>query len=291
VDEIVAPQDVLLTAEQASAAWEEEKAARLSGPAEAAPEKTELAETTKTEAAVEAPAKPAVDPIEARFAALEAEITKAKTDLGRANGRIAAMQSAAATSAQAAAKSAGDAAPTQAQIDAAVEDPEEWKRLMEDFPDWGVAFEKKMDAKIAAAMRAQPAKAEAAPAPDISTAVQLEVQKREIARVDRKHPTWREMVKSSEFQEWKAAQAPEIQALENSDSADDAIEMLNLFEGSKATNRTADITARRKGNLEVAAVQGKPRQQSSAVKPAGELSPRELWELEKKQRQQRREAA
>jgi hypothetical protein len=67
--------------------------------------------------------------------------------------------------------------------------------------------------------------------------------------------------------------------------------MLNLFEGSKAQTRTTDIVQRRKDALQLAAVDGKPRQQASSVQAAGELTAQEAWELEKRKRAQRRQAA
>jgi len=276
-----AAQDTLLTADQAKAVWAEEMASR-SGPAQDAAPEAEAA-TPEAEAT---PAVEPLSPLEQRIAALEATNSRLKNDLERTTGRVSSLQSA-ADAARSAAKAGG--APSTEQISAAVEDPAEWKQLMEDFPDWGVAFEKKMDAKIANAMRTQ---RPAAPDPaEVGSVVEQEFMRREISRVDRKHPTWRDTVKTPEFRAWKTHQAAEIQALEDSTSSDDAIEMLNLFEGSKASEKSSDIAQRRKDALEVAAVPGKPRQQAAAVKAAGDLTPTEAWALEKRKREQRRVTA
>lgn len=274
-----AAQDTLLTADQAKAAWAEEMASRQGPALEAAPEP----ETPEPEAALDVLMS---SPMEQRLAALEATNSKLKADLDRTTGRVSSLQSA-ADAARSAAKAGG--APSSEQVTAAIEDPAEWKQLMEDFPDWGVAFEKKMDAKIANVMRSQ---RPSAPDPaEVGAFVEQEFMRREISRVDRKHPAWRDTVKTPEFRAWKTHQAKEIQALEDSTSSDDAIEMLNLFEGSKASEKSSDIAQRRKDALAVAAVQGKPRQQAAAVKAAGDLTPTEAWALEKRKREQRRVAA
>ena len=287
--------------DQLESAWAEELAARQApGDDPAATEKATTTDSPTEEqpqgdaakpAATEAPKTPT---LEERFAALEAAHNALKTEHGRDRGRLIALQSTIDTAKAAAKKTDG---PTDAQIAAAVEDSEEWKQLQADFPDWAKAFESKMDAKIKAAVeKAQkpgaqvPADAPSQTAP-VDQVVQQEVMRREIARVDRKHPNWRETVKTPVFQEWLGNQAPEIRALYTSDDAFDAIEMLNLFEGSKTDTRPVATTARRKAALEVAAVTGKPRQQASAVTPAGDLTPAQEWELEKNRRPQKQRAA
>jgi hypothetical protein len=262
-----------MTAEQADAAWAQELASRKD-PAANVVASIEEPKVEVAEPVVE------LSPVEKRLAALEATNTQLKTELGRTTGRVSSLQS--TLDAAKAAKAAAGDGPSTAQIAAATEDPEEWKQLMADFPDWGVAFEKKMDAKISASLRALP-KNEAAPV-DVESLVEQRIAQREVARVDRKHPTWRDTVKTPEYAAWKEKQAPEIRALEDSDYAEDAIEMLNLFEGSKATDKTVDLTQRRKAALESASVNGKPRQQSGAVKAASDLTAAEAWELEKQRR-------
>lgn len=303
--ETVADQGQPLTDEQMSAAWAEELAARQAPSQEAATATStaealeETQETADAAAAVATAAAPAQeDPRDKRLETLEKLLTKMQTEQGRTNGRVAALQSTVATGKAAAASTTGG--PSDAQIEAAIEDPAEWKQLMEDFPDWGVAFEKKMDAKIAAAMKARPAAAPATavapagaadPNAEFEQRVQKELATREVARVDRKHPKWRETVKTPDFQEWKANQAAEVQALYGSDSSDDAIEMLSLYEGSKTQARTTAVTTRRKDTLASAATTGKPRQQTApGALSEADMTPKQLWELEKRQRQQRRAA-
>ena len=285
-----------LTAEQAQALWAEELASRESGPAQAAPEGDETPasqEQQQDAAPADQSTTPAADkaPWEDRLAALEAANRQLTTDLGRANGRVSALQSK-LDSGAAAARTVKDA-PSQAQQDAAAEDPEEWKQLMEDFPEWGVAFKKKIDADIARITRSLEARAaEGAPAAqgNVAEIVQQEVAKREFARVDRLHPGWRDTVKTPAFEAWFKTQPQNVQALAESDVSDDAISMLNLFRES-ATSKATDITARRNAVQSAAAVTGRPRQQAGvkAVDTA-DMTPQQLWEHELAQRAKKRAA-
>jgi hypothetical protein len=165
------PEEVALTAEQAEQAWSEELKLRQDPASPAA------SEPQATEPVVETPPEEKKPPtLEERFNQLETAYKELSTEHGRIKGRLSSLQSTVDT-AKAASKATNG--PTDTQIAAAAEDPEEWKQLMQDFPDWGVAFEKKMDAKIRVAMTAQPT---AAPEqPDIEALVGQQVMKREIA--------------------------------------------------------------------------------------------------------------
>lgn len=285
--------DQPLSADQVQAAWAEELASRSTSPAttaalegdEAQPDAGQPAADTTTQTAQPAAEK---QPWEKRLDALEASNKTLETELGRANGRVAALQSK-LDRGSAAAQQVKDA-PTQQQQEAAAEDPAEWKQLMEDFPEWGVAFKKKIDAdmaRVAKQFAAQPG----AEAPDVASIVDQAVAKREFARVDRRHPGWRETVKTPAFTDWFKTQAPEVQALAESDDSDDALDMLNQFKAATATSKATDITTRRNAVANAAAVNGKPRQPSAAVStdPA-DLTPKQLWDLEMKNRAKKRAA-
>jgi hypothetical protein len=294
VDQNTPAPEEQLTAEQAQALWAEELASRESGPAEAAPEIGEQQEPSQGDATP--PAQSTTEPSqkapwEDRLAALESANRQFATELGRANGRVSALQSK-LDSGAAAARAVKDA-PTQAQQDAAAEDPEEWKQLMEDFPEWGVAFKKKIDADIARITRSMETRAaEGAPAAQANVAeiVQQEVAKREFARVDRLHPGWRDTVKTPAFEAWFKIQSQDVQALAESDVSDDAISILDLFRES-APSRAGDIAARRSAVQNAAAVTGKPRQPAGvkAVDTA-DMTPQQLWEHELAQRKKKRAA-
>lgn len=296
VDQPTPGSEEQLTAEQAQALWAEELASRTSDPAQAASEGGEQQPSQEQQQEAAPPAQsttPPADkaPWEDRLAALEAANKQLTTDLGRANGRVSALQSK-LDSGAAAARTVKEA-PTQAQQDAAAEDPEEWKQLMEDFPEWGVAFKKKIDADIARITKTMETRtAEGAPAAQANVAeiVQQEVAKREFARVDRLHPGWRDTVKTPAFEAWFKTQPQDVQALAESDVSDDAISMLNLFRES-ATSKATDITARRAAVQNAAAVTGKPRQAAGvkAVDPA-DMTPQQLWEHELAQRKKKRAA-
>lgn len=129
-------------------------------------------------------------------------------------------------------------APTQAQVDDAIESPDEWKALKADFPDWAAATEKYMDAR----MRKLPAvdvdglqKRVAEQIKGETDAVRREIIESSLEAV---FPDWKTEINSPEFAEWRSKQPPEIEALASSPKVGDAARMLNLFAQSKAVKPT-----------------------------------------------------
>jgi hypothetical protein len=270
------------TAAELQSAWDAELQSRLD-PAEAASTEAEPATTEQVPATT-------VDPVEARFAALEAANQRLQTELGRANGRVAQMQSTLDKGA-AVARAVKDA-PTTEQQEAAIEDPAEWKQLMEEFPEWGTAVQKKLDATLKSMKPAQP---QAAPDNDaIGQVVDNALARNEFARVDRKHPGWRDTVKTKEFEDWHNAQPAAIQALAESDYSDDAVEMLNLFKASgekSPAQEVSEVQKRRAAALTAAATTNKPRAPTVRTTDPENLGPKDLWAIEKANRQKRRQTA
>jgi hypothetical protein len=137
--------------------------------------------------------------------------------------------------AKAAAKTVDDA-PTQAQIDTAAKDPEEWEKLKQEWPEWAAAFEKKIDAKLAAVKPAEFDQNKF-----ISEAqIAFETKQREAAaaRLERDFPQWRSPENYSALTQWLETQPDHVKALAESDWIDDARQLLTLYKQSKETPPT-----------------------------------------------------
>lgn len=184
------------------------------------------ADTPKNEQKQAEPAAVAVDPIDAKFAALE---EKMSGRLRNIEGHIGGLKSALLTAK--AVDKAGGEAPSQTQIEKAAEAPEKWKRLKADFPDWGEAVEEFMAAQIGAAKKQQQ------PAFD-ATAFRSELVKdiaplleeaKEAAKIEVRHTDWEDTVKTDEFKSWFKTQPEQLRQLAGSSKAKDAIQLLDAF--------------------------------------------------------------
>lgn len=194
-----------------------------------------------------------------------------------------ALQTAAAKAAQQVAE-----APTEAQQKDAMNDPEEWQRLREAYPDWGDATEKLINSRLAAVK----------PAID-SAQIEKLVQERiagqtaevrsEIitSSLDAVFPGWLDEVKTETFSKWIESQTPEIQALQMSTKVGDAAKMLRLYEQAKDTSPNANLTAQRKKTLSQAVALPKG-EKAIPQKSPDDMSPSELWDYEARQSEKRR---
>lgn len=265
--------------------WNSVSAERRGEPVEETPSQAietqdETAGTDATQAPNTQTAAPAPQPWETALASVTQTVE-------RLAGKVAGYQSA-IDKALAQTKAAGDGTPTKAQVDKAAEDPAEWKQLLEDFPEFATAVQKKLDAVTSVFKQAQP---QAAPAVNVDAAVKTALEQHEAQRVDRKHPDWRAVVKTKEFTDWFETQPDAVKALADSGYSDDAIEMLDAFRGRSKATQAADLTARRQAaRAGAAAVQrgaapGAPDDQSTP------LDPKTLWKAEAEARRKRRQAA
>lgn len=212
-----------------------------------------VAETTaKTEPVVEA--KP-VDPwegvapvvretlqaIDGKMGKLTKVSHELKTAVGRFQSEVAAAKSVAKTI---------EDAPTQAQITAASHSLEEWNKLKADFEGWSKGIDERIAERIAAE-RTETLKQFKPQTVDVDgikrdvgagfneaiSKSRQEVVKlaRAFGRVDGKYPDWETDVHlptgeyTPEFSAWETKQAPDIRALADSESAADAIKMLEMF--------------------------------------------------------------
>ena len=247
-----------------------------------------------------APAPVAEDPLASLPEAVRARLAKIDEiesvnsqllhELKTTQGRVSAMQSYIDTAKKAQLSVAPGQAPTDAQIANAVQNPQEWDALKADYPEFGVALDKKIQAEMAA-IRQIPAGLKPE---DVSSLVreQVEANRSEMkvllqeAKIEGKHEDWRDVVQTKDFSAWLEVQKPEVKVLANSDTAKDAIKMLDLFHAAKA-KPVDSIRQERESRLNAAAA---PTKGGTAPPPKAieDLSPAELWELEAKLREQER---
>lgn len=134
-------------------------------------------------------------------------------------------------------------APTQAQVEDAIESPDEWKALKADFPDWASATEKYMDAR----MRKLPAVDVDGLQKRVAEQIKGETEsvRKEIieSSLDAVFPDWKSDINSPAFAEWRSKQPPEIEALAASAKVGDAARMLKLYAESKAVKPSPQVQA------------------------------------------------
>jgi hypothetical protein len=104
----------------------------------------------------------------------------------------------------------------------------------------------------------------------------------EEARVDGKYENWKDTVNTLEFTQWFTVQSPEIRSLANSDSARDAIRMLDMFHETK--KRSASDIRQERGQRLAAAATTRPGQ-TPPPKTLDDMSPEELWNYEAAKRE------
>ena len=119
---------------------------------------------------------------------------------------------------------------------------DDWKEFKEDFPDMARAFESRLkaDQQTQAQLRQDIAELRSTVQPIQEQAHQQQLQS-EYVRLESRHTDWREVVNAPEFDSWLNTQNPSIQALKESDSADDASALLDFY---KATNAAGDEDSR-----------------------------------------------
>lgn len=236
---------------------------------DAAPAEAAVTATPVVEPAVEAPVvkEVAKDPWEGVAPILRTTIEsingklggidKLSTSLRETAGRVGAIQSELAAG-KAAAKTVA-AAPTDAQITAAVSDGAKMKKMREDFPDWAEATDEQF-AAIRAELLAKIPQSQTVDVDaikrDVREGLNKEIVKstteavdraRNLGRIDSKYPDWetdgtiyapgtRKL--TPEFAAWQQTQPPEIRALGDSDRAGDAIKMLDLYYDHRKTEAT-----------------------------------------------------
>lgn len=275
--------------------WDEEAAKLDAGdpPAEslaAAPDTPPLIE--EPQPAPEDPFAGVPDIVKARLAELD-ELRNGQAQLlhhvKTAEGRVAAMQRDLQQAKAAQQTVAPQEAPSQGQMVAAATNPQEWEQLKQDFPEWATAIDKRLASEISR-IPAQKNLVQPEHVIDYVQRQMLEFETKsnrriEEARIEGKYDNWRDVVNTSDFANWFAVQNPETRTLADSNSARDAIRMLDLFHDSKKRS-AVDIKQERGARLAAAATT-RPGQ-TPPPQTLDDMSPAELWNYEAAKREKTR---
>lgn len=298
--------DTELTTEQMQDIWNEEANARE---VEESPELEAVApddtpETVEDQPQVEPepqaePEQEAVDPFDSLPEAVKAklaeidQIKEANAQLlhhvKTAEGRVAAMQREFEQARKAQQSVAPSDAPSQQAIAHAAANPEKWEQLKQDFPEWAGAMEEYVSSKLSSVQAPQGLQAE-----QVVDFVrqQVEASKAEMnrmlqeARIEGKYENWRDLVNTSDFATWFAAQKLDVKALADSTLATDAIKMLDLFHAAK--ERPAGAIKQERGARLAAAAAPTKGSVAPPPKSVDEMSATELWEYEARKREKTR---
>ena len=208
-------------------------------------------EQTEPEAAPEAdPWEGVPAALKQTLEALQSKVSAIDTidnEVKQWSGRLGAFQrelQLQRNAAEQAAKAVNEA-PTKQQMAEAAQDDEAWSELKDEFPEWADALEKrtgklekKFSEQIEILRQQQPQ------APDLS-ALRREYDQKLLTI---KHPDWRELVASPEYQEWLNKQPGDVRqkALESTDALE-CIEVLDRFTAAKSP--VMDVVDKRKERL------------------------------------------
>ena len=203
-----------------------------------------------------------------------------------AEGRVAAMQREFQQARVAQQQVAPQEAPSQGQIVNAVKNPEKWEQLKDDFPEWAGAMEEYVASQLGSVQQ----QGNMLTPEQVAGYVQQQVEQTksemrqaiEEARVDGKYENWKDVVNTLEFTQWFTVQSPETRSLANSDSARDAIRMLDMFHETK--KRSASDIKQERGQRLAAAASTRPGQ-TPPPKTLDDMSPEELWNYEAAKRE------
>ena len=288
-----------LSPEEAQQLWDEEAAkldaddqsanqSMATAPEDSLLEDEPIAEEAAPDVEPEDPLAGLSDVVRAKLAQID-ELATANAQLlhhvKTAEGRVAAMQREFQQARVAQQQVAPQEAPSQGQIVNAAKNPEKWEQLKEDFPEWAGAMEEYVASKLGSVQSQQGLDPQ-----QVAAFVQQQVdqtkaemrQAIEEARVDGKYENWKDTVNTLEFTQWFTVQPPETRALANSDSARDAIRMLDLFHETK--KRSASDIRQERGQRLAAAATTRPGQ-TPPPKTLDDMSPEELWNYEAAKRE------
>lgn len=208
---------------------------------------------------------------------MEAIVGQLQQRLRNAEGHIGGLSSQLKQqlqTAQAVRESGGDA-PSAAQIKQAQDDPEAFKALERDYPEFAAALAPAVDAKVNARMseirKELDSLREASQRPQGPDPLQAVERVRSEMLVEVRHPGWQETVKRPEFQGWLGSQSREVQMLAASPVPADAVRLLDLFQDSRKTTTTAR-------NQRLNSVAALPTGRSPVrAKSVDQMSPEEYW--------------
>jgi len=146
-------------------------------------------------------------------------------------------------------------APTAEQMAAATKSDENWENLKKDFPEWAEAFDGRFDNKLSIKLEALKKEIGSGKTTEeleklkttLAEGTQAEIQKGILTFFK---PKWRETIATEDWKAWLAAQPAEIVALKDSETALDAVSMIDQFEEATQKQKTAtEIAADRKRRM------------------------------------------
>ena len=166
--------------------------------------------------------------------ALSGTVSKLSGHIGGLTNATKAIETA-LKAAKSVTSDAGGASPSEGAVKAALSNPEAWKQLKEDFPDWAGPVEAEL-----AAIRSEIAGSKATV--DVK-AVKAEIMA-ELAdqMVEDSHPGWGALVKTAPFKKWVSTQAEDVRALTASERPRDAIKLIDKFRADQKTAVDAEAT-------------------------------------------------
>ena len=175
----------------------------------------------------------------ASVAATEQRLKQAESRIGAISNELHVAKEAA---------KAVKVSPTKEQMAAATASDEQWEALKKDFPEWAEAFEGRFTKVLAPSLASieelkadlQALKDQGGASGKSDADISAEVERRLLTFFK---PRWKETVGAKEWQEWLAIQPPETAALVKSDLASDAVTLIDAFEASRGTQKTASEIA------------------------------------------------
>lgn len=182
-----------------------------------------------------------------------------------------------------------DDGPSQQQIQDAAKSKESWSELKKEFPEWSAMFDG-IDARLSTVKAPDQSEIDRRvdqQVKQILKAHKVESEKvaqrfAEETRLDIKHPDWRDLVKSDDYNNFIKSAPVEIKNLHNhSPYAKDAMVVLDAFMASQkkesvvGKKTASEINSERKDKLKTAQVS--PGRGATPPKPGASLSREELW--------------
>ena len=283
--------------QQAQNLWNEEVERRANpdaAPATEAPPTDGSAEVPLTEEQPEKFELP--DDLKAQLAQvgnLQVLVQKLQHQVDSSNGRLGAMQRELTAARQAASISPGQA-PNQQTIAHAAKSPEKWKKLKEEFPEWGEAVEDLVSANLPGQTQApvvdfDPLREEFRQVlVGLSGSLGRAIEE---AKVFGAHRDWKQVLQTKELNEWYAAQPDSVKVLFASDNGEDAIRALDMFKQHRQQQKDSSRNVEQERAARLAAAASAPRK-GSAPPPKGEheLTADEMWAQEVRAGAERRKA-
>ena len=179
----------------------------------------------------------------------------------------------AARTAQAQVQSAGAAAPTAQQIAAARGNAGKWAKLVEQYPEFGEAFEERLASVQGQGPAAQNLTIDQVAAHTSQAVAAAVARANDEMTVEFRHPGWQDLTQTPGFVGWVQRQQPEVVKLYSSDKPGDVIRLLDLY---KEANKTS---LQRQTRMSAAAAAAGPGTAKGAkVRSEAELDGQALWD-------------